>query len=129
MFFGHTMGAAIFITLAQSIFTNGLRALLPLYAPGVDPATIIDSGITRNMLDAGDVESLRGVVMAICRSINRVFYMTAAAGFMAFCFAWGIGWKDIRKNEAEKNRRRISEGDLESGGCCLALKGLIFREA
>ncbi|KAK0619622.1 major facilitator superfamily-domain-containing protein [Immersiella caudata] len=129
MFFGHTMGAAFFITMAQTVFTNGLRALLPMYAPGVDPAAIIDSGITHAMLDAGDVNGLRGVIMAICRSIDRVFYMTAAAGFAAFCFAWGIGWKDIRKNEAEKNRRRISEGGLESGGCCLALKGLIFREA
>jgi len=129
MFFGHTMGAAFFITMAQSLFTNGLRALLPVYAPGVDPADIIKSGITHAMLDVGDIDRLHGITTALCRSIDRVFYMTAGAAFAAFCFAWGIGWKDIRKNEDEKNRRRTSEGDLEAGGCCVALKGFIFREA
>ncbi|KAK4450215.1 major facilitator superfamily domain-containing protein [Podospora aff. communis PSN243] len=128
MFFGHTMGAAIFITLAQCVFTNGLRTLLPVYAHGVDPATIINSGITRKYPDAGDDAITKGIVKAICGSIDHVFYMTAAAAFMAFCFAWGIGWSDIRKNDPEK-KRRINEGDLESGGCFLGLKGMIFREA
>jgi len=130
MFFGHTMGGAIFLTSAQSIFTNGLRTLLPVYAPAVDPAGIINAGATHETLAAVDYASLEGVIEAVCKSTNRVFYMTTIAGFAAFCFAWGMGWVDIRKRESEKaEAARSRSEDPEKGGCCLALRGLIFREA
>ncbi|KAK0652690.1 major facilitator superfamily domain-containing protein [Cercophora newfieldiana] len=129
MFFGHTMGGAIFLTMAQTIFTNGLRTLLPQYAPDVSPKAVIDAGVTHDTLAAGDHASLGAVIFVICKSINRVFYMTTVAGFAAFCFAWGIGWKDIRKSPGEKGPIRSREQDVERGGCCLALRGMIFREA
>jgi hypothetical protein len=129
MFFGHTMGGAIFLTTAQSIFTNGLRTLLPQYAPTVDPTAIIDAGVTYATIADGDPASLEAVILVICKSISRVFYMTTLAGFAAFCFAWGIGWKDIRKKEGEKGLRQSKEEDPEKGGCCQYLRGLVFREA
>jgi hypothetical protein len=42
---------------------------------------------------------LAGVLSAYAHSVDRVFYLTAAAGMESFCFAWGMGWEDIRRKE------------------------------
>ncbi|KAK3681283.1 major facilitator superfamily domain-containing protein [Podospora appendiculata] len=100
LMFCHTIGGAVFLSLAEMIFTNGLRSLIPVYAPLVDPNAIIAAGATSSgLLTAVDPSQLSGVLVAICKSVNRVFYITAGAGFAAFCFAWGMGWKDVRKRD------------------------------
>jgi hypothetical protein len=40
------LGGALFVSLAQTIFTNGLRNALPTFAPQVDPQTVITAGAT-----------------------------------------------------------------------------------
>ncbi|KAK3358748.1 putative MFS multidrug transporter [Lasiosphaeria hispida] len=97
MMFGHTMGGAIFLSLAQTVFTNSLRALIPVYAPSVDPRAVIAAGTTHEGLATVDESNVAGVLLAVCKSVNRVFYMTTGAAFAAFCFAWGIGWRNIRE--------------------------------
>lgn len=112
MMFGHTMGGAIFISLAQTIFMDGLRKLIPIYAPGVDPEIIIKAGTDLRDSDTGLVPEMAGVLVAITKSINRVFYMTAGAGAAAFCFAWGIGWKDVRV-AADSRRPSLVAEEME----------------
>ncbi|KAK1756720.1 putative HC-toxin efflux carrier TOXA [Echria macrotheca] len=97
LMFGHTMGAAIFLSLAQTIFLIGLRTLIPRYAPSVDPESLIHGDLNAANLTAGNRTEEAQVLLAVSRSINRVFYMTAGAGFAAFVLAFGIGWKDIRQ--------------------------------
>ncbi|KAK5659924.1 hypothetical protein OQA88_13388 [Cercophora sp. LCS_1] len=112
--FGHTMGGAIFISLAQTIFIGGLRVLIPIYAPGIDPNLIIGGESGLRSAPSGTMPEMAGILVAITKSINRVFYMTAGAGAAAFIFAWGIGWRDIRK-VAESRRASLvgEEAQLE----------------
>jgi hypothetical protein len=37
--------------------------------------------------------------MAYSKSVDRVFYLATGTGVGWFCFAWGMGWKDIRKKK------------------------------
>ncbi|KAK0721051.1 major facilitator superfamily domain-containing protein [Lasiosphaeris hirsuta] len=107
MMFGHTMGGAISLSFAQTIFTNSLRELVPLYAPSVDPNGVISAGATRDglvLVDSGG--DVAGVLRAVCESVDRVFFMTTGAAFAAFCFAWGIGWKDVREGKGDGGLRK-----------------------
>ena len=99
--FGHTIGGAIFLTLGQTIFTSSLRAEIPKYAPDVDSNIVIAAGATGIRVAITDKNQLAGLLLAVSRSLNRVFYLTAGAAVGSFCFAWGMGWKDIRKKKGD----------------------------
>jgi hypothetical protein len=96
--FSQTFGGAIFLSFADTIFTNSLKSQLPQYAPSVNPEVVIAAGATaiRNVVAKNE---LAGVLVAYGKSVDRVFYLTAGAAVGCFCFAWGMGWKDIRKKK------------------------------
>ena len=96
--FSQTFGGALFLSLSDTIFTNSLRSTIPKYASAVDPETVIAAGATgfRNIILGKD---LADVLVAYAKSVDRVFYLTAGAGVGCFTFAWGMGWKDIRKKK------------------------------
>ncbi len=119
LMFGHTMGGAVFITLSQTIFLTGLRSLIPQYAPKVDPNVVIGVGSIPKGLLAVDPNYRPQVLIAICKSLNRVFYLLTGAAFMAFCFAWGIGWRTVKK------QRRSCVRGSESSGLSAAEMGTV----
>jgi hypothetical protein len=86
----------VFLSIANTIFTNSLRLEILKYAPSVNPNMVITAGAT----------AFRGVIVAYLKSVDRVFYLTAVGGFCCFCFAWGMGWKDVRKTEDEETPKQ-----------------------
>ena len=40
-----------------------------------------------------------GVLLAYTDTVDRVFYMTTGLAALTFALAWGMGWRDIRKNQ------------------------------
>ena len=94
--FSQTLGGAMFLSFSDTIFTNSLRTLIPQYAPDVDAQAVVMAGATEfhNILSPHD---LSNVLVAYALSIDRVFYLSAATGIACFAFAWGMGWKDIRR--------------------------------
>ncbi|CAG7962773.1 unnamed protein product [Penicillium salamii] len=94
MFF-QTLSGAVWLTIADSIFSSGLKSLMSKHAPDVNPKTIIDSGAggIRNVVTGHD---LIGVLKAYCESVNHVFYMTTALGACCILFVPVMGWKNIR---------------------------------
>lgn len=96
--FSQTFGSAILLTFADAIFTNSLKSELPRYAPSVNPEVVIAAGATaiRTVVTKNE---LAGVLEAYAKSVDRVFYLAAGAAVGCFCFAWGMGWKDIRKKK------------------------------
>ena len=96
--FSQTFGGAVFLTFADTIFTNSLKAELLRHAPAVDPAVVITAGATAVRQVVAKNE-LPGVLVAYSASVGRVFYLAAGAGVGCFCFAWGMGWKDIRNTK------------------------------
>ncbi|TEA10097.1 Efflux pump mlcE [Colletotrichum sidae] len=94
--FSQTLGGAVFLTVAQLIFSQGLGRNLTKYAPSVDAKTVLAAGGTgfRTVVAEGELD---GVVMAYAKSISEVFYLCAALACVVFVLAWGMGWVDIRK--------------------------------
>ena len=99
--FSQSFGAAVFLSFAETIFSNSFGNLIPAYAPSVNGKSIIDAGATgfRKIVSGTD---LAGVLIAYAKSIDRVFYLAAGMGAGCFAFAWGMGWKDLRKKEISK---------------------------
>jgi len=100
--FSQTFAGALFLSFADTIFTNSLTTLIPQYAPDVDPQVIINSGATgfRSIVSRAD---LPGILVAYAKSVDRVFYMTAGMSVGCFVFAFGMGWKDIRAKKQVSN--------------------------
>ena len=66
---------------------------------------VITAGATafRGVIERSE---LAGVIMAYSKSVDRVFYLTAVGGCCCFCFAWGMGWKDVRKMKDEETPKQ-----------------------
>lgn len=98
LMFTQTLSGAAFLTFADVIFSTGLKTLIPKDAPNVNPEVIIAAGATgiRNVVLS---ENLPGVLKAYADSVDRVFYMSAGLGVVCMVFAFGMGWKDVRKKK------------------------------
>jgi hypothetical protein len=96
--FSQTFGGALFLSFADTIFTNSLKTLVPQYAPSVNPEAVIAAGATgfRGTISGSDLVQ---VLIAYAKSVDRVFYLTTGAAGGCFIFAWGMGWKDIRRKK------------------------------
>ncbi|KAI1160772.1 major facilitator superfamily domain-containing protein [Nemania serpens] len=96
--FAQYIGPTIFLTLYNTIFSTSLTPQLHTHAPNANVQAIINAGATRfrKIVDPSD---LPGVLIAYSNSIDRVYYLVAAIGAVAFFAAFGMGWKDIRKKD------------------------------
>lgn len=99
LMFIQTLSGAVFLTFADVIFSTGLKALIPKDAPNVNPGVVIAAGAT-GIRDAVSSANLPGVLKAYAKSVDRVFYMSAALGVVCMVFAFGMGWKDVRKKKS-----------------------------
>ncbi|RHZ62631.1 hypothetical protein CDV55_106177 [Aspergillus turcosus] len=100
--FLQTLGGALFLTFGETTFTNSLRNTIPTYAKGVNSQAIVEAGASNIRAIVTNPNTLAGVLVAYSKSIDRVFYLTIACSGIAFLFAWGMGWKDIRKKQKPK---------------------------
>ena len=100
---GHTFGSAISLSIAQTIFSNSLKAKLPSYAPGVDTSAVIAAGATafRTVVSPDEVG---GVLRAYSKAVDGVFYYTAASAACSFFAALGLGWNDVRKQPGKEEK-------------------------
>ncbi|KAI2464009.1 MFS multidrug transporter [Annulohypoxylon bovei var. microspora] len=104
LIFTQYFGAALFVTTAQSIFNNSMRTTLFETAPAVDVEKIMAGGATavRSLVSG---QQLDEVLVAYAVSVDRVMYLAAALGALAFGFGCGLGWKDIRKGRRQVTRK------------------------
>ena len=99
--FSQTLGASVFLSLAQTIFTNGLVTNLATSAPGVNPQTVITAGAS-GVRAAVSRAQLPAVLYAYNKAINETSYLAAGASVAIFVFAWGMGWKSIKRPKVVK---------------------------
>ncbi|KAJ5114045.1 hypothetical protein N7456_002579 [Penicillium angulare] len=100
-----TFGGSIFLAVAEVIFAQGLRRKIPEYAPSVNAEAVIQAGATR-FREVVSAQDLPAVLLAYAKSIDQVFYLNTALSCAQFVFAWGVGWRSVKKGrEEEKNER------------------------
>lgn len=92
--FSQTFGGAIFITIAQNIFTSSLSSQLAERLSVTEAVKVLEAG-ARDIPGIVSGDNLRIVLQAYSDSIDKVFYLPLAAGIALFITAWGMGWHDI----------------------------------
>lgn len=107
--FMQNFGAAVMVVFAQTILTNGLHDLIPVYAPSVDADMIIKAGGT-SMRRVVPADVLGGVLLAYAKSIDRIFYFAAGICGISFVFSWFMGWVDMRKKPQTEDGVKGTEG-------------------
>lgn len=101
--FFQSMGGAIFIAVAQSLFQNGLTEAVQRDAPGVPAEIFINSGASqvRQILAQLGAEQFTDVVLgAYLQGLRNTYYMSVALAGSAFIVACGLSWKKIKKRGA-----------------------------
>ncbi|RYP44830.1 hypothetical protein DL768_008750 [Monosporascus sp. mg162] len=100
--FSQNLSGAIFLSLAQVIFSNQLRHFLSIHAPSADAGTLIAAGASAaDVRGAVPVELLPAVRLAYSETFNHVMYLATGAACGAFLFATGMGW--VRINTKRDN--------------------------
>jgi hypothetical protein len=106
--FAQTLGGALFLTFAETVFTNGLIQALSIYAPEANSQAIIDAGATA-VRDVVPTSSLAGVLLAYDQAVSHAFYLAAGAAVATVVFCWGMGWKGVKKGDI------MAEDEVERG--------------
>lgn len=88
------MGGAIFIAVAQNIFSNELVRNLGSVA-NIDASTVIHAGATELKSVVGD-QDLAGVLVAYNDALISTFYVSVAMGALSIVGSAMIRWKSVK---------------------------------
>ncbi|KAI1279418.1 MFS toxin efflux pump [Xylaria sp. FL0933] len=96
--FAISIGAALIISISQSIFTNLLRRSLSAI-PGVDVDHIISSGVTDLLKKLAPPEKDR-VLSAYNWAVTRTFWVCVVVSVLGLLAALSMEWKSVKSPEA-----------------------------
>ncbi|KAF1943448.1 MFS general substrate transporter [Clathrospora elynae] len=95
MMFTQTLGGALFISVAQNVFTNQLIKNLRTIVPDLNTSLVLTAGATQ-LKTAVPSEYLAGVLFAYNKTLNQTFYVSVAAGAVSIVGAAFVQWKSMK---------------------------------
>ncbi|KAF3902879.1 hypothetical protein AA313_de0208283 [Arthrobotrys entomopaga] len=111
--FFQSLGGALFISVAQNIFSNGLKRGLEKYIPEVPSKVFLFSGATEVqslLANLGMPQRLPDVRMAYMMGLKDVFRLDVALTCFAVVAACFFEWKNIKKEKAKKEVEAKEKG-------------------
>lgn len=95
MMFSQTLGGALFISVAQNIFTNQLGRNLRAAVPDLDPRLVLQVGATelKNVLPH---QFLKGALVAYNQTLTQTFYVSVACASASILGAVWVEWKSMK---------------------------------
>ena len=94
--FTQNFGPAVFIAIAQVIFTNGLSANLARQVPGLNPVTVESSGLTEIFGSAQPV--LRGKTLyGISRRLRDTWYLAVGRTCATLIGSLLMEWRSVKQ--------------------------------
>ncbi|ETS78028.1 hypothetical protein PFICI_10090 [Pestalotiopsis fici W106-1] len=112
--FFQSLGGALFIAVAQTVFQNGLIEGVTRDAPQLDPLIFINSGasqIRQLLISMGQADAIDAVLGAYTMGLRNTYYISVAMAAAAFVAGLGLRWKRIEKATSTPP----SEEDVEMG--------------
>lgn len=98
--FTQTFGGALFVSVAQNVFTNRLLTGLVEEAKGFDPNAILTLGAT-TLKSAVPTEFLPGVLVAYNSALTRTWYVSVAMACLSAIGAATLEWKSVKGKKIE----------------------------
>ncbi|KAH9995350.1 putative efflux pump [Xylariaceae sp. FL0662B] len=98
--FVQTIGGALFVSVAQSVFAKRLGEQLAANVPGLDPRVVLGAGAT-NLRGSVPPEFVPGVVLSYSNALTATFLVgTGLATFTVFGSA-AIEWRSVKGKNGE----------------------------
>lgn len=98
--FMQILGGALFISVAQNIFTNRLSSNLVTHVPGLDPDIVLKTGAT-SLKNNVDASRLPEVLIAYNDALTQTFYVSLALAALSIFGSIGIEWKSVKGKKIE----------------------------
>ncbi|KAL7911483.1 MFS multidrug transporter [Trichoderma velutinum] len=93
--FLQTLGGALFVSVAQSVFTNQLLQSLAKYVPDLDPNIVLSTGVTNLQKDLPK-QDLPGIVLAYNEAVTRAFLVATALSAASILGSATIPWRSVK---------------------------------
>ncbi|USW57887.1 Putative major facilitator superfamily, MFS transporter superfamily [Septoria linicola] len=98
--FSQTLGGALFISVAQNVFTNQLLKNLQSVVPTLNPAIVQNTGATE-LASVIPAEFQSGVKLAYNDAIMSTFYVAVAAASVSIFGSIFFEWKSVKGKKLE----------------------------
>ena len=98
--FSQTLGGALFISVAQTTFTNELLKNLKEVVPNLKPALVLATGAS-DLKNVIPVQYLAGVQTAYNAAITHAFYVSVAMAAASIVGAVCLEWKSVKGKKLE----------------------------
>lgn len=93
--FIQTLGGALFVSIAQNVFTNKLVEYIAAYVPDLDPFLVLATGAT-SIQTAIPPSFLPGVILAYNDALTRTFLVFAAMSAASTIGSLFVEWKSVK---------------------------------
>jgi hypothetical protein len=111
--FFQTLGGALFISVAQTLFQNALLSGIEKNAPQLPAQLFLHSGATQIRQILAEIhqeDALEAVLQAYVDGLTHVYWITTACAIAAFFFVCGLEWKSVKKGHGQDKK----DGDAEA---------------
>jgi hypothetical protein len=97
--FGQSMGPAVFVAIAQVIFTNELSSRLKSVVPGITPAYIAEHGLG-DIIDGIPSQWTDKVLDGINGSLTQTWFLSVALACMTIIGSLTIEWRSVKQKQS-----------------------------
>ena len=120
LIFLQNLTAAVFLVVANAIFTQSLIKKLAQYAPSVSSQAAFEAGSSsdavRKLVAPDRPWELEGVLDAYSESLKNIWLMMVAFASLSFFFAFGMGWIDVRKKKGGQSVKEVQDSEQGIAG-------------
>ncbi|OCL11261.1 MFS general substrate transporter [Glonium stellatum] len=104
IFFGQSLGAAVFVSVAQNVFANKLKDYL-LTLKGIDVRMVVEAGAT-NIRHVVPPQLLPQVLIAFNHALTNAFYVGLAMACAGIVGALTMEWKSIKHGDGQGEKKQ-----------------------
>jgi hypothetical protein len=96
--FAHNLGPALFVAIAQTVFTTRLITDLHENSPSLNGTTIENTGLSslRQDLDGG---LLQAALLGYDKAVTQTFYLPVALGVISLIGAAFMQWRNVKEKQ------------------------------
>lgn len=109
----------MFLAVGQTVFQNGLIANMVHDAPGINPATVINSGASQIRPLVGQTmgrgDAVDAVLGAYVLGLRNSYFISVATAACAFLVSWGLEWKRIQKPGGKREDDEVAGAGMQRG--------------
>lgn len=107
-----TLGGAVFVSIAQSVFSNELAQDIRERLPSLNPAIVLNAGAT-NLRNTLSKDLLPGVILAYNKALTKTFLVAACMAALSIVGSLFMPWKSVKTEQKPAENQDDLEANQE----------------